>query len=573
MRSRGRKFEQVSSSKYKSKISAQKNESRLHIIKRKIGNFVERVYLEKFLVVSIFILFTMGFFRGLKSRWILQNADAAGFVDAFRYRDLGEYSSFAYGSSGFQLQEVINSGPGSFSPVSLKNTDPDFNVFNSHAYLLTYLIRFLSPLFNSPETLPLLLLAVSYAIGISTLVLLGLHLKVEITSLYVGLLILFSSPIFYMSLLGQPYMDRLFFGPCIILMYMTHRKVFDRPIGLFIFISLFICTSLISERASLLIGIIVLLQILFHVRNTKQIDLRVFVISFLCLISISWYFLWTKIYLKSPYSDNLGLENITSNLIALISGNRQQNFITLIICLIPFIFIGFFRFQYLLIAFSALLPNLIFSIGGAELSGFATHYHALYLPPFAFMLFTASRSSKAKLVLIKSLQKFSIVASVIFSVSLGFTYVGDKGRGDFQIGNLNLVKRDIVNAFGMPPEDLEVAQKIMSQERVSLMEEAAIQSTISVSSPEGVMPALIGQEIKKIDYFPMGLGYSHIVFVPFTDNSYREVEISLYGFVPKDDRKAWSDHLLKILDLKYELKIQHSGQLGYMGVYELVNKS
>src|SRR5204863_9804716 len=50
------------------------------------------------------------------------------------------------------------------------------------------------------------------------------------------------------------------------------------------------------------------------------------------------------------------------------------------------IFVLFSGYRYILLAIGAVLPHFLFTIGGAELTGWSTHYHTMYIP---LVIFTA----------------------------------------------------------------------------------------------------------------------------------------------------------------------------------------
>jgi acyl carrier protein len=99
--------------------------------------------------------------------------------------------------------------------------------------------------------------------------------------------------------------------------------------------------------------------------------------------------------------------------------------------------------------------------------------------------------------------------------------------------------------------DLRESREYLKNERINLTNSHILNQAKLVSSPEGLMPALTYAGFRDIDYFPIGLGYNDVVFVPYVDNSFEEVEISLYGQVPAVDRGEWSSIISAILKEKY----------------------
>jgi hypothetical protein len=525
--------------------------------------------IKKFLFLLFFFVSVASIFRGLNSRWILQNGDTAGFVDAFKSRSLEEFSSFVYGSSGFQLIEVLGKGLENFSAGDLINKDPEFNVFNSHAYLLPYLFRNFSLLFNSPSTLPLFLVALSYGVGFATLMKLAVDSKLTTLSVLTSTFIVVISPIFFFGLIGQPYMDRLFFGPCILVMYLIHRNINLSKSGFVASIIVMTIAALISERASLIMGIIVFLLLLFQVRKKETRNRYSITLIFLSLILIFWYFIWSYVYSTSPYSANMSIDVIKGNLQSIFFGNRQNNFISFALCLAPFLISGVRFPKYLVISLVALIPNLFVSVGGAELTGYASHYHALYLPAIVFSVFVKKPKIVNKKIFSQIDQYFSQITISLLAIFVSLNYIGQPAEAKVSMANAIAMTRHVADALGALPKDVKYARQVQTEERKSLFRDLELKGKAGISSPEGFMPVLVSEGASKVDAFPIGVGSAELVVVPFTDDSFNAIQFSLFGLVPVEDQLAWSALFMNILELEYVQESKHSGSYGHIALYVL----
>jgi hypothetical protein len=515
----------------------------------------------------VFLTLTFSTYRGLQSRWILQNGDAAGYVDLFRPRGISEFSSFIYGNSFFQLLEIIGLGPSAFRSEDFINTNKNFNIFNSHAYLLPYLVRFLNQSLFSIESLPLGLLSFSYAAGITLLLKLGKSIGMNMIQLVCAVGILLTSPIFYGSLTGQPYMDRLFFGPCIAVMFLISRDKHLTKNGFAGILFLFSIAILISERASLMIGVISMLQVAFKLRVPSNRKSQSYVLLLASIIALSWYFIWNSTFNSTSYTAVITFENMYRNLFELIYGARQSNFQILFLCLLPFALIGIFKMKYLLMCLIAIIPNLVLTIGGAELSGFLTHYHALYLPVICFMLFAAAPKPDKSPV--RKLSTGIYVLSAAIGIFASMSFVNQPNQRVVTLANFSLSIQHTGNALGALPSKIQASREYLKNERFVVTNVNILDQAKRVSSPEGLMTVLTYSGIRDVDYFPIGLGDNDVVFVPYTDDSFKDVEISLFGLVPEVDRGEWSNIISSILKEKYNLIQSYSGALGNIAVYHL----
>jgi hypothetical protein len=522
----------------------------------------------KKLVAYVFILFSsISIFQGLSSRWTLQHGDTAGFIDSFRPRGVNEFSSFVYGSSGFQLINVLGKGLENFKDEDLVNKDPQFNIFNSHAYLLPYLVRNFNSLFNSPSTLPLFLVAMSYGIGFAMLIKVSIDTRLTSFHLFTSFLVVITSPIFFFGLIGQPYMDRLFFGPCIAVMYLLSQNLNFNKRGFVACVLIMIIAALISERASLMIGAIALTLIMPQVRRKQTRNLYSLSLLVFSLLLISWYFIWSRIYSLSPYTADLSLAAIKTNLQALFFGNRQSNFITFSLCLAPFILSAIRYPKFFVICFITIIPNLFVNIGGAELTGYATHYHALYLPAIIFSLFIKNQKTLANRFSQQTGDKFPQIVITVLALIVSLNYIGNATEPRFTKANAITIGRHVADAFGVMPRNVREGREQQTDERTRLFRKIKVEEKNGISSPEGYLPALVSEGVSKVDIFPIGVGVSELIVVPFVDDSFDVVEFSLFGLVPTEDREAWSALFMNILERDYVRESIHSGSYGHIALY------
>ena len=90
----------------------------------------------------------------------------------------------------------------------------------------------------------------------------------------------------------------------------------------------------------------------------------------------------------------------------------------------------------------------------------------------------------------------------------------------------------------------------------------------TISAPESFMPVLTSLGFGSIDYFPVGLGSTELVIVPFTDDTFANVEVSFYGLVAMENREKWSKTILDIIGNSYSLISKKSGYFGNIAIYK-----
>jgi hypothetical protein len=289
--------------------------------------------------------------------------------------------------------------------------------------------------------------------------------------------------------------------------------------------------ALISERAALIAGLLSFAFIFFHLKNYK-LQKHDFIAAIFSSIPISWFLLWNTFIATSEYYSALNFHQALSNLQALFLSGRSHNFITLAVVLLPFLVLILAGSRKLfLIAIIAVLPNLIINIGGAELVGYYSHYHAMYLPVItAFTAISIVRirlgggSDPTRLVAIGLL-----TLSIITSSLIGITRTADSPGSFSTISQRNFGKS--LAALGIYlSEDNKVRNKAYRDFIESL---GQIDTTKSVSAPESLFPILLDAGFKKINYFPIGVGSSDILIFPVNPGPDQVPDLTLYGVMPK----------------------------------------
>ena len=176
-----------------------------------------------------------------------------------------------------------------------------------------------------------------------------------------------------------------------------------------------------------------------------------------------------------------------------------------------FIFINIFLFGFFaifnwrlgLLAFLSLLPNLYINMGGAEKSGWGTHYHSMYLPILTFC---------AALGLACFWNKFS---SKYFKIGLLAALV----LLIFSISSFS-------KAYGSRPGGFKTALSYLSQGKSSGLNQLSetykeisdsIPAGTSVSTTEEFMPSLYRD--KTIYFYPVGINQVDYVLLRETNIS------------------------------------------------------
>lgn len=499
---------------------------------------------------SLVLFLSISIFQGLNSRWLTQQGDAAGFVDSLAGDQPALKLNFTYGLSFTRLRELW-SNPSNLPPLSpFSNNYEEVSFFEIHPYIFSYFFRWIPQPFPEIQWAPLFILATSYAIGITLLL---KYLKARpISSFNIALVLITmgTSPILVESMRGQPYFDKLFFGPCIALILTLYFKDVTKTSPRILVLFMLIMLQSLSERASLMSSTVALLILTIKYKSNVVLNRQILQITVLSLIGICWYFVWIRNFSANTDLNNLALSYYYHNLKETFFGDRRNSLIVLLVSLIPIILLTFGKLRFLFFGFAFILPNLLVTVGGAELTGFQTHYHSLYLPiilSFAVIAVSHSYSSGK----VGRTSKFLIPVSLCLSLVANGTYGHYVlGLEDHKMNMVNTGAR-ILDAYGLTPRSIEKSRRSKEQAMLKSIKELEVKENARISAPEIYMPTLTNLGFRTLDYFPIGIGDNDIIIVPFLDDMGQELDILFYGQLPQENVNTWSERIFSELDKDY----------------------
>jgi len=292
------------------------------------------------------------------------------------HRGLGPYNQFMATLVDYSYIDKIHSidlvefCKKSFDSVT-RNAE-DFNHFRFHFYPILYPLSTLLYLFKAPYVTHfidifsfLLFLYIAYYILIKN------HCG-PLLSIFIVAVISFH-PAWSWSIQSAPFPDRLYLPLGLLSIYLIDFKN-STKYGL---LALSIC-SLIVEKVILYSGIFLIAHTLLFYKKNKDIFTRLAFGFFLILV----FELLKRYQLTSnPYYESF--INLSPG--ALLNLFKDPFFlngaISLLLVNLPFLLIILVKSPRLfVITVAMMVPNIIGNIGGAEKTGYFTHYHTLYFP-------------------------------------------------------------------------------------------------------------------------------------------------------------------------------------------------
>lgn len=479
--------------------------------------------------IGISALSLFGLFRfvlAYEYRLRTSYTDTAGFLELIDQSSFSRPLSGDYFRSARGLVPLITTSPEKICSVIpyVNFGNPSF--FDIHPYLIATPMSALSWLlpFNT-AFIAALWLSASVFLGLTTIFVFLKQLRVSVFTRICFMAALLIYPVLAQSLLGQAYFDRLMFGPgvlLVVLIWWSKNKSLKVWKGICVS---GICLSLISERGAALasltmIGYLVLLHgtASFRVRELR----RVLFIGFASLTYlIVWNFRWQS---YGAYS-SISLSLVKSRISNLFSEALFPALSAFIIVSIGFILLAMFSGRTFIVLVLSMSPNLLLSVGGAELTGFFTHYHQTYLP----MMIAAS--AIGIFAVEHRLQSFSQVSlarklrltigpmllAVTFMSSTSQVY-GTDASDLQQLRDTWLIRQNSLNYLKHQSDELQTVS-----DYVARLKEG------TVSAPEGMMPALLLSGVRDVEYWPMGVGEAEILVVPVDENGPNPYPVGFWG--------------------------------------------
>jgi hypothetical protein len=415
-------------------------------------------------------------------------------------------------------------------------------LFNLHAYLILFLIAPLSKITGSLNILAFLMtLSFSLIPFIVYFVIRKYGYSVFLALISTSIIIF--HPAWFISSVGQAYIDRVFLPLSFIYVLSLHLPSFSNRLtsgqkNAFLIFALLVgmLAGMVSERYMFVIGVYTLFYSFFYVEKFK--------IKILFLIYSLFLFLCAYIYL-SKFGGSI--DNVTRLSNIPLWADLKNNFnipgvgqylIFNFLLLIPCIFLNP-RIAIPLIPLIAI--NCLMTVGGAEKNGWGTHYHSHYFGFLASSFVIAVVAPSNKYFLKNRFQAKTLLLVFTFFLIFSFLNYFYKGQG------IGPILYDFSKA----------------SEKSGARSEARIFDELSVSIPEGSivssaewgMPALYLSG-KKINYYPVGVGTADYILIGAEGNS---PNLRIFGGFRRNNDLLQADECMTKIINKHYVKISNIG--------------
>lgn len=270
--------------------------------------------------------------------------------------------------------------------LPLVATAAPYNAFDNHAYYMIYPIAVMSHFWGGENVISYL----NAAAFILLLLCPYLYLRrqgINFLSCILFSVVISLHPAWLFASIGDFYMDRLYMPIALIYILMLDEILgskYGNKYFLLLCLALGVMASLMTERAAIMVSLSTLALIYIHngFNRFERIHTILATFSICLIIYVAWYFLFRFVGESAGgnliQSGGLLVEFFSRFLLDEQIHLVKIFFLVNTFSLILFSFFGGLRI--ILFAIMAISPNILISVGGAELTGWSTHYHSMYFP-------------------------------------------------------------------------------------------------------------------------------------------------------------------------------------------------
>ena len=507
---------------------------------KQIGKFEKKVLSAVFLALFIPIFFVQ------TNVWYKGHGDNA-FIGELMHEIVTTGKPNIKITAGFyHLFTLCAMKPDEVLKQKLEGPNPKkWNQFRKHTYLILYPISLLTKVISSKHLIPLLK-TLSFLVLIFLIYGLARSYKIDvITSIAVCLFISIHPAWSWGLYYGEMYVDRLFLPLGLLFIILLNRTII--PIKSLVFV-VFLC-ALISERVGAICGIAIIGQLVLNWKNIQQTQRKQ--LFSIAIIAILFSVILLKFYIQNSDYASFSSSFSVSGFLSLLQdfpGFATKLWVFMFLNILIYGIFGCFNWKYTLITLGVMLPNIMGNIGGAEKTGWSTHYHTLYFPFLAFTVVSGFGILYNKLIQLKKPRSniigLNIVTVALFCVVAAMSHTAplkfDFSQNPFKKSALALTYTYLPLYMEGGGFDTFVNDKIK----------------VDQSIPKGVVVTTVSHmytalyEGREMYQYPAGVGIADYVVLPHRDN----VKPRFFGAVNYNGAEATKQLDIGLFERLRELK-------------------
>ena len=526
----------------------------------KIKSDVGRIFLNSNFALLLFLFsFVYLIARGIGFRILSHGTDSAGFLELVKmpFPNLS-LSNSALASHGLGLMSTNGYSADEICQF-VTNYEPTMvSHWSYHPYLMSILLGGMEKIPGTNSVfISTISIGMSYVFGFLVIYLFMLRKGIQQKKILLWIALIAICPPVFESLRGQIYFDRIFFGPGIGLVIGTIilKQDYKDNLGRRLIYFCLPLSVLISDRTTFsaaLVLIIFPLSLAVSKRNIlESIPFLARTIPF-GLLAMTWYLTYANVINDPLYSTqanvlellSLGNMQYTWNRL---SGYQFSSLVTFVGTILLFIGMSTRNARSIPLLIIVLLPNLVVDVGGAQLNGYTTHYHQLYIPVLLSLATIGFVKTQEKVDQEFTLRKFLSKVTVTVSIlaTIGFWVLNSTYSN-----SVNTFVGKVTQAYGFFPGDSSV-MAYLEKQLAPLGTEFSNHKIRSISTLESLMPFVVQSTSYVVSYFPAGVGKSDAVLVNYENNQKYPI-VYPYGEPSQNVTAPVSKCVQAVLDQKYQ---------------------
>lgn len=443
----------------------------------------------------IFVIFTVAFCKfQLVTAW-LHHLDSAFLMETLEsIKNTGIPISYVE-ISFVDVASTFSINAESLCKSELMPSGRGMSILDIHAYYILYPLAAFTWLFP-----PHVILAVINGFGFASVIFILYWVirrqGVPILGAIAFCFLVMAHPAWSHAALGDFYADRFFMPLGLLYVFLLHDAVtrlnnISRKY-LLLTLAVGLLAASTTERGAIMIALFTIASLVLYKKNIADRGEKI-VLAIFAIALLGYVFLYFKLRYVN-HAGNGSLVTILQGIPHFIEQYQDPTYAAkarefIVINVLLFGIFALFDWRLALIAIAALLPNLLTTIGGAEKTGWATHYHSMYFPFVAF----AAAIGYCKLWELLGDAKYRLMLVVLLLALIPAISNYSIGYGS----ELGAVKR--LNHFYA-----QGAQSYEKQMAAQLKQiAAAIPAGAKVTTTERFVPTLYRD--RTIYYYPVGI--------------------------------------------------------------------
>ena len=514
-------------------------------------------------------------YQGLKLRFPGQFLDAAGFADLIGYNapNINLVAHYFYSALAGPIQ-VLETDPAKICSVLASdpvNLTP--SMWPIHPYVVAIPLGIISALGVSAIDVGLAAIAFSVAGGITATLIFLMRRRVPIVWIVPFALLVLLWPVLSEGLLGQPYFDRIFFGPGIVVVLATWMACRGSRIGAIIAPIAVITGALISERSALIAGIVAVLYPIVLIGPRRALSRRTLPIMVIGGASICWFVIWLKFIQAFDSYNHNDPPYLLGQLARFTSDPSLSNLRYFLLINIPLLVLVALAPRGLILAGVVMAPNiLLYPTEDTGLVNLVSHYHQLYASILVGLAAVGLANAHRRWGRRASGSGGGFVRpGHLFPTAVVLLGLATWSVAQAPAGGVNYVLDTSAKALGSYSKESRAALEASRASKRQVAEEAASygeQSAATVSAVESYAVSLYQEGVRSYTYLPAGVWLADVVIADYPSETGSIIAFPFWDGPGLDKyKRAVQPCVQRELDKNYRIARQQATPSGVTRIY------